>query len=116
MDIALSAPQRTHYRVDGVYLLPQLGREHGVYGSPGKAYANSVPGEHPLYTGGQHTLLLYTSCATPVGQACCTCNMTPFIFLIDSLIKTTLASRMEFIVTKTCAWHLTDSFKNTLAS
>ncbi len=72
MDVARSAPQRAHYHVDGANVLAQLGREHGVYGSLGKAYKNSVPA---LYPGGQHTLVFYTNCAMPVGQACCTLDL-----------------------------------------
>ncbi len=33
----------------------ELGREHRVYGTLGKAYTNSAPDQHSLYSVGQHT-------------------------------------------------------------
>ncbi len=44
-----------------------LNRSKGTSGTPGKAYTNSVPGQHSLYSGGQHTLAVYTKCVVPEG-------------------------------------------------
>ncbi len=40
-----------------------LRREHGVHGTPGKAYTISVSNQHLLYT-----IAFYTMCVTPAGQ------------------------------------------------
>ncbi len=46
-------------RVFTAILVPfycELRREHGVYGTSGKAYTNSVPDRQPLHPDGQHIL------------------------------------------------------------
>ncbi len=48
----------------------ELTRNHGADGAPGLVYTNSVPDQHSLYPGGQHTLALFTKCVTPVGLDC----------------------------------------------
>ncbi len=40
-----------------------LRREHGVYGTPSKAYTKSVSNQHS-----QYTFAFYTMCVTPAGQ------------------------------------------------
>ncbi len=55
MDVAQFALQRAHHRADIIYLLPLLGikeREYEAYGTPIRAYTNSVPYPHSLYPGG----------------------------------------------------------------
>ncbi len=42
--------------------------ELGVYGTPGWAYTMSVPDQHFLQPGEQHTLALYTKYVTARGQ------------------------------------------------
>ncbi len=43
-------------------------KERGVYGTPSWAYTDSVPDQHSIYPGGQHTLAFYTKCVMPEGQ------------------------------------------------
>ncbi len=38
------------------------------YGTPSKAYTNSVPDKQSLYPAGQHTLAFYIKCVPPVGH------------------------------------------------
>ncbi len=45
-----------------------LNRTKGTNVAPSKAYTNSVPGQHSIYPGGQHTLAFYTKCVMPQGQ------------------------------------------------
>ncbi len=40
-----------------------LNRSNGNNGAPSQAYTNSVPDQHSIYPGGQHTLAFYTKCA-----------------------------------------------------
>ncbi len=42
-------------------------RSKGTNGTPSKAYTNSVPDQHSIYPGGQHTLAFYTKCVMPEG-------------------------------------------------
>ncbi len=46
----------------------EITREHGVDGTLGQAYTNSVPDQHSLCPFGQHELAIYTKCVTPMGQ------------------------------------------------
>ncbi len=45
-----------------------MNRSEGVNGTPGLAYTNSVPDQHSIYPGGQHTLVFYTKCVMPEGH------------------------------------------------
>ncbi len=38
-----------------------------MYYTSRKAYTNSVPDQNYLYSGGEHTLAIYTKCVTPMG-------------------------------------------------
>ncbi len=46
----------------------KLGTGHGVYGTPSMADVSSVPDQHSLRPGEQHTLACCTKCMTPVGH------------------------------------------------
>ncbi len=48
-------------------MVENLNRSKGANGTPGKAYTNSIPGQHSLYSGGQHTLAFLTKCVVPEG-------------------------------------------------
>ncbi len=39
----------------------------GTNGTPSKAYTNSVPDQHSIYPGEQHTLAFYTKCVMSEG-------------------------------------------------
>ncbi len=41
--------------------------EQGPYGTPSKAYTDSVPDQQSLYPDGQLTLASYINCVPPVG-------------------------------------------------
>ncbi len=45
-----------------------LNRSKGANGTPSQAYTNSVPDQHSIYPGGQHTLAFYTKCVMPEGS------------------------------------------------
>ncbi len=65
MDVAQSAPQGAHNHAVVIYL--ELRRGHRVCDTSGKAYTNSVPENHSLYSGEQQTFSLSTKSVTPVG-------------------------------------------------
>ncbi len=45
-----------------------LNRSKGVNGTPSKAYTNSIPDQHSIYPGGQHTLAFFIkNVLIPVG-------------------------------------------------
>ncbi len=58
-----------HYHADVMFVFFnwEYRREQGPFGTPSKAYANSVPDQQSLYPGGQHTLAFYTRCVSSVG-------------------------------------------------
>ncbi len=57
MDVAQPVPQEAHYHVGVINW--ELIREHGVYGTLGKAYTNSVADQHSLYPVGRHNFTPY---------------------------------------------------------
>ncbi len=44
-----------------------LNRSKRVNVTPSKVNTNSVPDQHSIYPGGQHTLAFYTKCVIPKG-------------------------------------------------
>ncbi len=48
-------------------MVGNLNRSKGANGTPGKAYTNSVPGQHSLYSDGRYTLAFLTKCVVPEG-------------------------------------------------
>ncbi len=48
-------------------MVGNLHRSKGANGTPGKAYTNSVQGQHSLYSDGRHTLAFLTKCVVPEG-------------------------------------------------
>ncbi len=58
MNVVQPAPQGAHYHADVIRW--ELRREQGPYGTPSKAYTNSVSDQQSLYPDGQHTLAFYT--------------------------------------------------------
>ncbi len=48
-------------------MVENLNRSKGTNGTPGKAYTNSVPGQHSLYSDGRHTLAFLTKYVVPEG-------------------------------------------------
>ncbi len=51
-------------------MMGNLNRSKGTNGTPSKAYTNSVPDQHSIYRGGQHTLAFYTKCVMPEEHVC----------------------------------------------